>query len=219
MSGEAHDRAPDPGTVTRLIDLLRVPDPAVRDEAAQRIWVRYVDKLLALARQRIDQRMRGREDEEDIVVAMFQSFCARLGRGEFELRDRGALWNLLVRMTLNKVYDAADRHFSGKRDARREIRVDDDQERVGADPILVRMEAGDPTPDEAMALHEELQRLLQTLDDDTLRRVALLKLEGYTNDEIAKQLRCTRRTIERKMEGIRRKLNPDREGPDSPRVA
>jgi len=35
------------------------------------------------------------------------------------------------------------------------------------------------------------------------RRVALAKMEGYTNDEIAAQLECAPRTVERKLRLIR----------------
>ena len=41
------------------------------------------------------------------------------------------------------------------------------------------------------------------LSDPGLRQIALWKLEGYTNSEIAQQLECTLRTVERKLERIR----------------
>jgi DNA-directed RNA polymerase specialized sigma24 family protein len=51
---------------------------------------------------------------------------------------------------------------------------------------------------------DECQRLMDELRDDSLRRVALLRMEGYTNEEIARELRCSRRTVARKVELIRR---------------
>jgi len=62
---------------------------------------------------------------------------------------------------------------------------------------------GEPTPEFAALLAEEFQCRLDQLPDETLRRVALLKMEGYSNKEIAQQLRCVERTVERKLEGIR----------------
>ena len=41
------------------------------------------------------------------------------------------------------------------------------------------------------------------LDDDDLRRVALDRMEGYTNDEIAARLGCARRTVARRLDVIR----------------
>ena len=38
---------------------------------------------------------------------------------------------------------------------------------------------------------------------DSLRQVAVWKMEGYGNDEIAQKLDCSRRTVARKLEAIR----------------
>ena len=50
----------------------------------------------------------------------------------------------------------------------------------------------------------EFRRLLELLGDDSLRRVALAKMEGYTNREIAEGLGCIEQTVERKLRSIRR---------------
>ena len=52
-------------------------------------------------------------------------------------------------------------------------------------------------------LNEALERRFQMLNDPDLRQIALWKLEGHTNAEIAAQLDCTLRTVERKLERIR----------------
>jgi DNA-directed RNA polymerase specialized sigma24 family protein len=44
---------------------------------------------------------------------------------------------------------------------------------------------------------------LDRLDNEMLRTVALRKLEGYRNSEIAAQLDCATRTVERKLRRIR----------------
>ena len=66
------------------------------------------------------------------------------------------------------------------------------------------MDASEPTPADAAAFNDELERRLRALGDPVLRRIALCKLEGYTNKEIARELdNCTERTIERKLVRIR----------------
>ena len=50
---------------------------------------------------------------------------------------------------------------------------------------------------------EETTRYLALLDDETLQRLALWKLEGYSNQEIAKKLSMNVRTVERKLQSIR----------------
>ena len=54
-----------------------------------------------------------------------------------------------------------------------------------------------------VAINEEYQRLLGGLKPD-LQTVARMKLEGYTNREIADQLGRVERTVERKLDRIRR---------------
>jgi DNA-directed RNA polymerase specialized sigma24 family protein len=44
---------------------------------------------------------------------------------------------------------------------------------------------------------------MNLLDNDTLRQIALWKMEGYTNEEIADRLKVTCRSVERKLRRIR----------------
>jgi DNA-directed RNA polymerase specialized sigma24 family protein len=53
---------------------------------------------------------------------------------------------------------------------------------------------------------EEYQRLLGGLGDAALRSVAVWKLEGYTNKEIAGRLGCSEPTVERRLRLIRKML-------------
>jgi hypothetical protein len=52
-------------------------------------------------------------------------------------------------------------------------------------------------------LDEEYRRLFGLLTDDTLRRIARLRMEGHSDSEIATQPGCNRRTVTRKLELIR----------------
>ena len=192
------------GSVTRLIIDLRSDEPAVREVAARLVWGRYFRELLALARSHLSARIRSREDEEDVLQSMYKSFCMRQRRGDFDLANRDELWNLLVQITLRKARNAANRHLQGKRDVRREDAEAAD--RSGGDlpgTILDQIDSDGPTPAEAALLNEALERRFQMLNDPGLRQIALWKLEGYTNPEIAAQLDCTLRTVERKLERIR----------------
>ena len=55
----------------------------------------------------------------------------------------------------------------------------------------------------AALVAEESRRLLECLPDEQLRTIALCKLEGHTNDEIAGKLGCVRLTVQRKLSLIR----------------
>jgi RNA polymerase sigma factor (sigma-70 family) len=193
-----------PASVTRLIYLLRSRDTAVRDMAAGMIWQRYFRELLCLARKNLDRRARHRADEEDVLQSMFRSFCARQARGDFRLADRNELWRLLVTITLRKARNTAKAQRRDRRDIEREQTPGTDG---GCESSweLEQMDAAGPSPMEAALLNEALERRLESLADDDLRQIALWRLEGYSNREIAVQLNCTERSVERKLERIRSK--------------
>jgi DNA-directed RNA polymerase specialized sigma24 family protein len=51
---------------------------------------------------------------------------------------------------------------------------------------------------------EICERLFQGLEDATLKEIATLKMEGYTDIEVAHRLKCSRRTVQRRITIIRR---------------
>ena len=192
-----------PGSITRWLDKFRTDDANVSNQAAAVIWQRYAPGLLALARRNLDQRLRQRVDEDDVLQSMYKSFCQRQQRGEFELASRDDLWHMLVTITLRKVRNLARQHGRERRDYHRERRAQPNQT---SQEECEQLLADAPTPEEVAVFNEELKRRLQVLSPD-LRQIALWKLEGYTNEEIAgpDRLHCSLRTVERKLERIRGK--------------
>jgi DNA-directed RNA polymerase specialized sigma24 family protein len=71
----------------------------------------------------------------------------------------------------------------------------------------------EPTPSFAAGVAEECRRLLDRLGSGELQEVALLKMEGYTNAEVAAKLGRSLATVERKLKLIRRTW--DGEAPDA----
>ncbi len=190
---------PSRGSVTRLIIDLRSDEAAVRELAARLVCGRYFQELLALARSHLSARIRGREDEEDVLQSMYKSFCLRQRRGDFDLSNRDQLWKLLVQITLRKASNTANRHLQARRDVRRDVNgaavpaVDFDEPTA----LLNQLDIDDPTPAEAALLNEALEHRFQALREPELRMIAQKKLEGYTNQEIAQELKCTVRKLER----------------------
>jgi DNA-directed RNA polymerase specialized sigma24 family protein len=74
---------------------------------------------------------------------------------------------------------------------------------VGEEAPLGQVPGHEPSPEFALQAAEECQRLLDALNDADLRQVALLKLEGYSLEEIAAQLGRVPRTIRRWLRLIR----------------
>ena len=191
----------------KLARLLRAEDPEVRNMAASTIWQRYFRDLLKLARNNLDRRVRVRADEEDLVQSIFNSFCARQGRGEFHLADRDGLWGLLVTITLRKARNLSRDHRRERRDVARERAFSDGSDDGGSCPgwALEHMDASAPSPAEAAMLNEALERRLESLESPQLRQIAFWRLEGYSNREISERLKCTERAIERRVQRIRGK--------------
>jgi DNA-directed RNA polymerase specialized sigma24 family protein len=190
------------GSVTRWIDQLKAGDP----DAAQPLWERYFDRLVRLARQKLvsGRRRGGDEDEEDAALSAFDSFCAGAARGRFPmLGDREDLWRLLVVITARKAGAQAQRRRAQKRGGdlnRIDLAAGEDVDGL----ILEELAGSEPTPEFAAIIVEEYDRLLGALEDDDLRRVAVWRLEGLTNDEIADRLGCARRTVARRLDLIRK---------------
>jgi DNA-directed RNA polymerase specialized sigma24 family protein len=164
--------------------------------AADRLWGAYMRRLISLARGKLGGSPRGIADEEDVALSAFDSFYRRAEAGQFaRLSDRDDLWQVLVLITERKAIDLM----------RREGRKSRGEGRVHSlDAADARVADRGPTPEFAALVADEFRSLLESLGDDSLRRVALAKMEGYTNREIAGRLGCIEQTVERKLRSIRR---------------
>ena len=68
-----------------------------------------------------------------------------------------------------------------------------DMPQDAASALGLDMIAGaEPTPEFAAMVAEQYRLLLDSLEDDGLRHVAISRMEGYSCDDIAAQLGCAR---------------------------
>jgi DNA-directed RNA polymerase specialized sigma24 family protein len=188
------------GSVTYWLGRLKAGDRA----AAQQLWEGYFQRLVALARARLEDAPRQAADEEDAALSAFDSFCRRAERGQFpRLCDRNDLWQVLVMLTDRKARRLARNACREKRGGGKILLECDLVATHGSGEVGLAQVAGrEPTPDFAAQVAEELRRLLDRLDPG-LRAIALWKMEGYTNGEIAARLGCVPRTVERRLRVIR----------------
>jgi DNA-directed RNA polymerase specialized sigma24 family protein len=190
------------GSVSDWVRGLQAGDHA----AAQKLWERYFQQLVRLARTKLGDTPRGAADEEDVALSAFDSFCRGAEHGRFpQLSDRHDLWRLLVVITARKAVDLA-RHERRQKRSGSAINPSCQPRAASAgaaEAHLDQLAALEPTPDFAAQVAEECERLLWSLQDAGLRSVALWKMEGYTNAEIAEKLDCGLRSVERKLRLIR----------------
>jgi DNA-directed RNA polymerase specialized sigma24 family protein len=178
-------------SVSQWIGQLKAGDPA----AAEKLWERYFHRLVGLARKRLHNLPRLGADEEDVALSAFASFCRSAEAGKLpQLHDRDGLWRLLLTITARKAYDLV-------RDAHRQkrgggavlgesaVRADPNSSssaEMGLDQVLGQ----EPTPELVAQMDEECTRLLGHLPNPELKSVAVWKMEGDTNEEIAAKLHC-----------------------------
>jgi DNA-directed RNA polymerase specialized sigma24 family protein len=192
------------GSITRhYVDFVKSRD----QEAAGKPWERYYLRLVRLARAKLRGTRRTAADEEDIALSAFNSFFESAARGRYpELEDRDGLWRLLVTITARKAADLAGHERRRKRGGG-QVWVAGDL--AGGDPrvprdVLALVASPGPTPEFAALVAEESRRLLGLLQEDTLRPIALDRLAGYHDQEIAERLGCSRRTVMRRLVIIRK---------------
>lgn len=186
-----------PDSFSAFLNRLRAGD----DDAAQTLFDRFSQQLIALALRHIHGGLRRRVEPEDVVQSAYKSFFVRYGEGHVELVNWNSLWGLLTLITVRKCAERAAFHHAERRDAAREVSAPPGEE---AAPWLEAF-GREPTPLEAAELTEAVERLFAGLDEDE-RPILEMSLQGYTVREIGERLGRAERTVRRLREGIRHRL-------------
>ena len=170
--------------------------------AARKIWEHFAIRLAAIFRNSIRANTRRAYDEEDAVQSMFRSVCSGMAEGRFpDLHDRESLWGLMLIITSQKISNRHRFDQQQKRDIRRTL---SDSVFFGSEMSDTPLTSREPTPEFVAEFNEICERLFTCLDAPGLREIVALKLEGFTDSEIAEKLDCSRRTLHRRMTMIRR---------------
>ena len=192
--------APVDGSVTRWIRALKDGDTDVISE----IWRRYFGRLVHLARAGFGFSPRRAIDEEDVALGVLETLCRNAANGRFpEMCDRDDLWQLLISITRQKV--SSERRFERalKRGNGLVLTAIDLPILDGQFPANLDDFAGpDATPEVLASLKDSYALVNSRLRDETMRTIARLKLESYSNREIAKRLGLVPRAIDRKVKLI-----------------
>ena len=193
---------PEDNSVTQWLAGLKAGDA----EAVRQLWNRYSAALIGQARQRLNHAPRQAADEEDVAQSVFVSLCRGAADGRFDdLANRDDLWWLLLALTRHKAAGQIRRDAAQKRGGLNRTKTfsqlkDQDGDSHFSFELLI---SDEPTPEDLAIMAEEYNHLLTLLRDDQLRKVASLRIEGYSVAELSQQVGIGVRSIERKLRLIR----------------
>jgi DNA-directed RNA polymerase specialized sigma24 family protein len=177
-------------TLARWLIVLKegTDDRVTMDAAAKVIWEHYFDRLVRLARRQLRNVRNGVDAPEDVALSAIKSFCLRAAEGKFpQLDDPDDLWRALVTIAYRKAARAYRKNSPST--------LEDELRNL----IIGR----EPSPELAAEVADQLRHLLAALPNESYRRIALKKMEGYKNAEIAEQLDCCTQNVEYKLRTIR----------------
>ena len=185
--------------VTRWISAVKAGD----EDAAAKIWERFFPKLVKMARKRMSPAARRVYDEEDAALSAFRSFFSDAKAGQYpKLDDRHDLWRLLTALTMHKIIDVRRAETTTKRGGGR-VHGESDLDGSSANLGLDEFACPEPGPEFVVDLVDQARFVLDRLEP-ALRQIAVLKMSGLTNAEIADKVGVTCRSVERKLERVRR---------------
>lgn len=191
-------------SISQYIERLKQGD----HQAADQVWNRFVRRLIQFAKHRMNTRHKSVTDEEDVVQQAFCDFFQMVKEDRFtQLEDRNDLWQVLAMLVDRRTTDIL-RQQRAQKTGEGVVRTESvfqsspyDSDNQGIANVQELL----PTPEAAAIFWELFENRLSLLNDPNLREVALMKMQGYTNREIADQQQTSQRTIERALYSIRRR--------------
>jgi RNA polymerase sigma-70 factor (ECF subfamily) len=117
--------------------------------------------------------------------------CALRDLGDFTYRDEGDFLRWLSRIVENRLRDNVDKLHADKRDIRKEVRLDNQEQTTGSGLVRTAGPIDVTTPSVIMSRKEEMDKLEKAIDalKPEYREVIVLKrLEGLSYKEIGERL-------------------------------
>jgi RNA polymerase sigma factor (sigma-70 family) len=180
----------------------------VAPQTAEEIWREFFPRMIRLAKKRLADLPNRMCDEDDVVQSAMNSFFRGQAAGKFEQLDsKDEMWRLLATITARKTIKHRRMHYSKKRGGgvvRGEsifgtLATDDQSASAG----LAGMRDARTTPETTEEILRTCDSLLTMLPDEKYRRTAVLRLEGYSNAEIAAEMNCSVARTKQRLQRIR----------------
>jgi RNA polymerase sigma-70 factor (ECF subfamily) len=167
-------------------------------DAATELYLRYAERLEALAAGQCAADLSPRLDPEDIVQSVFRTFFRRVAGGQYDVPEGEELWQLFLVIALHKIRSTATFHRAAKRDVR--VTVTGLPESLAGRPLA----APDETARTTLCL--VIDELLDSLPE-TMRAIVELRIEGHEVEEIVRRTKRARRSVERALQEFRTRLS------------
>ena len=179
------------------------------DSSAGQLWNYCFPRLLSYSKKKLPDHLRRALDEEDVALSAFKSFCLAAAKGAFpQLKGRDDLWKLLLCIAGRKAQSYVRRELREKRgggQVRGESIFESGGNSSDSNSAGIGNVVGNTASPEMLAqFTEDARAMIDMLQDDTIKTIALLRMEGYSVEEIAERLECGKRTVERRLTLIRR---------------
>lgn len=173
--------------------------------AAQLIWDRFFERVRKLAKKKLGTISKRTLDEEDIALSAINVLCTGAKDGRFaKLEDRDDLWQILCMITSRKAATAWRKQMSKKEVGESII---GGGKGSGVQMGLEHIASAKPDDAYLNTLTQTSHELLEGLDE-RLKEVAMLKLQGYKNQEIADKIGRSIKSVERYLATIRDEWEP-----------
>lgn len=170
--------------------------------AAQRLWERYIHRLVRLAATELGKSSKRLADEEDLALVVFHEFLRKAREGIYpRLHGRDDFWQIIVQITHRRAIDQSRRARAYDRHVVKNLTATSSNENDSKEwgPCV----SPEVSPEDAVAFADQMVHLFSRLSSEELRRVVQLRLAGMTDPEIAAELCCSLRTVERRFRQIR----------------
>ena len=185
----------------RFIDQFQDGD----EDAKAEVFQRFVNRLIGLARTRLDTQIRQKEDPEDVVQSVFKSFFNRQAKGQYNIKNWESLWSLLALITVRKCINRLEHWTAQRRNVNREVVYQ--PQLIQSDESLAVWEAisGDPTTSQAAIFAEIVEIVMRELDEKE-REILSLRLQGYAIPEISPLVGCTEYMVKLVIKQVKERL-------------
>lgn len=167
------------------------------DDAATELYLRYADRLRALATHQTSSLLQQRVDADDMVQSVFRTFFRRAAIGQYDIPEGDELWKLLLVIGLNKIRYAGVFHRADKRDITKTTSAED------AQFTLTTQRGGDEVALNVLRL--TIDEMLEPLPA-IVREIVQLRIAGHEINDISQTTGRSKRSVERILQEFRQKL-------------